>query len=261
MIKQFIRAVKAYPAAFNLIVNHNLWIYFICPVLLFILLMIGGTSLINKLSDMLHGYVMSWINLPSDGSSTSGFLSGALNFIINIGLRIIFFFMYSAILKYLILILLSPVLALLSERVDEIITGKKYVFNFAQLMKDALRGSLIALRNMFIQLALIVACFLLMMIPLVGWLAPAFLVIINYYFYGFAMLDYTNERYKLSVSESIGFVKKNKGLAIGNGCIFAILFAIPFAGVIIAPILSVIAATIVSVEAHKNQTPVAYAKS
>lgn len=261
MFKQFAQAVKAYGTAFNIIANHRLWFYFLYPVALLILLLIGGTALIEQLSDFLQKIVLDWIRLPGDDSTLSSLLSGAFSFIVNIGLRIIFFFVYASIMKYIVLILLSPVLAILSERTDEIITGKKYAFSFRQLIKDTLRGSFIAIRNMFFQLALILCCMLLMMIPLVGWLSPFFLLIINYYFYGFSMLDYTNERYRLSVSESVHFIRKNKGLAIGNGFLFAVLFAIPFAGVIIAPVISVIAATIVSVETHANNNPTLYAKN
>jgi CysZ protein len=253
MFKQFSKAVKAYGTAFNIIVNNNLWSYFLFPVIIFILLFIGGTAIIEQVTDLLHKTVMGWLNLPVPGTKEEKIFTGFLDFFVNISLKIIFFIVYSTIIKYLILIFLSPVLALLSERVDEIITGKKYEFSLVQLLKDALRGSMIALRNMFIQLGLVICCFILMMIPVIGWFAPFFLAIINYYFYGFTFLDYTSERYRLSVSESTDFVRRNKGLAIGNGFIFAILFAIPWLGVIIAPILAVVAATVVATEPHTLQ--------
>ncbi|MCE3279893.1 MAG: hypothetical protein K0S44_2084 [Bacteroidetes bacterium] len=246
MLKQFIRAIKAYPTALKLISKHNLWLYFLWPVILCILLIIGGTAVISQFSDYLQSVIVSWFGLPEKNS-------GVFSFFLNISLKILFFFLYAIILKYIVLILLSPVLALLSERTDEIITGRKYNFNLIQLIKDAFRGSLLAIRNMFMQLGLVLICFVLMTIPLAGWLAPFFLVVINYYFYGFGMIDYTNERYKLSVSESISFIRKNKGLAIGNGFIFALIFAIPLAGMLIAPIISVIAATIVAVENHSAE--------
>jgi CysZ protein len=260
MFRQIIQAVNAYGTAFNIIINHKLWLYFLYPVVLFVLLLIGGTALIDQFTDFLQEYVVNLFDLPKEDSAEISATSKVLSFIINIGLKIIFFLLYATILKYIILILLSPVLAILSERTDEIITGKKYKFNLIQLIKDAFRGSLIAIRNMFLQLALILCCFGLMTIPLIGWLTPLFLVIINYYFYGFGMIDYTNERYRLSVSESFSFIRRNKGLAIGNGFVFAVLFAIPFAGIVIAPIIAVIAATIVSVEAHKTNKDVLYAK-
>jgi CysZ protein len=253
MFKQFGKAVKAYGTAFSIIINNNLWAYFLFPVILFILLFIGGAALIQQISDWLHHLVMGWLNLPVPGTKEEKIFSGVLDLFVNISLKVIFFIVYSTIIKYLILIFLSPVLALLSEKVDEIITGKKYKFSLSQLLKDALRGSLIALRNMFIQLGLVVCCFVLMMIPVIGWFAPFFLAVINYYFYGFAFLDYTSERYRLSVSESTDFVRRNKGLAIGNGFIFALLFAVPWLGVIIAPIFAVVAATVVATETHTLQ--------
>lgn len=261
MFRQFAAAVKAYGTAINIIIDHKLWLYFLYPVLIFIILFAGGAALIGKLSDTLQTSIISALGLPAKGSGNTAALTTALSFLVNIGLRILFFFLYSSIIKYLVLIFLSPVLSILSGRTDEIITGKKYASGPMQILKDALRGSLIAIRNLFIQSGLILCCFALMMIPVVGWLAPLFLLIVNYYFYGFTMLDYTSERYRLSVRESILFSRKNKGLAIGNGLVFATIFAIPFAGVVFAPVIAVIAATVVSIEAHKTNNTVIYAEN
>jgi CysZ protein len=251
MFKQIGTAISAYGKAFRFISIHNLWIWFLYPVFVFVLLVVGGTALVQHVSDLLRQWVAGFFQ--SSGSSMLSFVSGALQFIVSIGLKVIFFFLYSAIIKYLVLILLSPVLSMLSRKVDEAITGKKYPFSFSQFVKEILRGSFIAIRNLLFQFLVIAGCFLLMFIPLLGWLAPFFLLFINYYFYGFSMMDYTSGRNKMSVTQSIRFIRKNKGLAIGNGFIFAAVFAIPFIGVVIAPVLSVIAATIVSVEAQKNK--------
>ena len=53
-----------------------------------------------------------------------------------------------------------------------------------------------------------------------------------------------SERRKLSVSESILFVRHNKGLAIGHGFIFTLLFAIPFLGIVLSTVISPIAACV-----------------
>ena len=253
MFNQIISAIKAYGKAVNLIIAHNLWLYFIYPVIICVALYMGGILLIREAGDYLQTHIISYFHLDNDNTSTTMYLlSAAIRFIIWIGLEIIFFFAYSSVIRNLILIVLSPVLARLSEKTDELLTGKQYPFRFWQLMKDMLRGSLIALRNLLIQTGLILICFLLMFIPIVGWLAPVFLPLINYYFYGFSMLDYSNERYRLGVRDSVRFIRKNKGLAIGNGFIFSAIFAVPYAGVVIAPILAVVAGTIVSIEARQN---------
>jgi len=58
------------------------------------------------------------------------------------------------------------------------------------------------------------------------------------------MLDYSCERNKLSPAQSIVFIGRHKGLAIGNGIVFYLMHIIPVAGWILAPSYAVIAATI-----------------
>jgi CysZ protein len=58
------------------------------------------------------------------------------------------------------------------------------------------------------------------------------------------MLDYSCERNKLSPSESIAFIGRHKGLAVGNGMVFYLMHFIPVIGWVLAPAYAVIAATI-----------------
>jgi CysZ protein len=146
---------------------------------------------------------------------------------------------------------MSPIMALLSERTEELISGKKFPFDLAQFVKDILRGIAIALRNMLIEFGFIFLCMLVVWIPIAGWVTPLFLLIISYYFYGFSMMDYSNERHKLNVSESVRYILKYKGVAIGNGFIFSLLFAFPIIGSMLSTILAPVAATIAVVELKK----------
>jgi CysZ protein len=66
--------------------------------------------------------------------------------------------------------------------------------------------------------------------------------LVQAYYAGFGNMDYTLERH-YGYSESIQFVKKNKGVAIGNGIIFIIMLIIPVIGVILVLPLSVTAST------------------
>jgi CysZ protein len=52
-------------------------------------------------------------------------------------------------------------------------------------------------------------------------------------------MDYTLERKKLSVSQSVDFVRKHKGIAISNGLIFALTIILPFCGTFLAPFVSI----------------------
>ena len=69
------------------------------------------------------------------------------------------------------------------------------------------------------------------------------------------MLDYSCERHKLSTSQSISFIGKHKGLAIGNGLIFLMHLLVVVIGWLLAPSYVVIAATI-SLYGDKGDKPV-----
>jgi len=101
---------------------------------------------------------------------------------------------------------------------------------------------------MLIQLGFLIGFFIISFIPIVGWLI-SFVgnFLIASYFYGFAFIDYTNERNRLSLKQSIQFVRTNKWFAIGIGTIFALCFMVPLIGGIITSfscIVSVVSATI-----------------
>jgi CysZ protein len=85
---------------------------------------------------------------------------------------------------------------------------------------------------------------LLSLVPLVGSIAPVISGLVECYYYGFSMLDYSCERHKLSPSDSINFITQRRGLAIGNGLVFYLMHFVPFVGWVLAPSYALIAATI-----------------
>jgi len=240
VFEQFGLGVRSYIKAMSLVVNNGLWIYFIYPLVIYVLFFFIGFELIHHLSDGLEGYIMGYID-SENSSLWLHFLKGFLHFFLSIGLKIIFFLIYSTVSKYIVLILMSPVMALLSEKTETIITGRKYPFDATQFAKDVVRGIALALRNMFFQLALVLVSCIIVWIPVIGWLCPLFLLILSYYFYGFSMLDYVNERKKLDVTKSVNYMRAHKGIAIGNGFVFSVLFNIPFIGVVLASVLAPVA--------------------
>jgi len=242
--------VKSYLDAFKFVFNNGLWVYFFYPVIIAILMFIGGYALIEMLSEEIEAMVMGYFE--SDATGWTSILTGFLSFFIGIAFKILFFFIYSTFSKYILLIVMSPIMALLSEKTDEIITGNKYPFKMEQFVRDVFRGIAIALRNMFIEFGIIIGSFFFMWIPVVGWLMPIVLLIISYYYYGFSMIDYTSERRRLKIKESIRYIRNNKGLAIGNGFIFALLFSIPLFGGMLASVVAPVAATIAVFELEKK---------
>ena len=173
--------------------------------------------------------------------------SDILSFLFLMGemmVRLILIFFYFSLFKYIFLIIGSPVFAYLSERTEAIIEGKDFPFSFAQFVNDVFRGIKLALRNTLWQSVFTISILILSFFPLVGWVTPVIMLFVECYYYGFSMLDYSCERQKLSPSESIEYITKHKGLAIGNGMMFFLMHLIPFAGWMLAPAYAVVAATL-----------------
>ena len=153
-------------------------------------------------------------------------------------------FLFS-LFKYLFLILGSPVFSYLSEKTESIIEGKEFVFSKSALFfHDIRRGIRLAIRNCFWQTVYTIFILLLSFIPLVGSIAPVISGLVECYYYGFSMLDYSCERHKLSPSASINFISQRRGLAIGNGLVFYLMHFVPFVGWVLAPSYALVAATI-----------------
>lgn len=167
--------------------------------------------------------------------------------------RLILIFFYFSLFKYLFLILGSPVFAYLSEKTQAIMEGKDFPFSFRQLVHDIYRGIRLALRNTLWQSVFTISILIVSFFPVVGWVMPMVMLFVECYYYGFSMLDYSCERRRLSPADSIEFIGKHKGLAIGNGMIFYFMHLVPLAGWILAPAYAVVAATI---SLHNQKTEV-----
>ena len=71
------------------------------------------------------------------------------------------------------------------------------------------------------------------------------------YYYGSSMLDYSLERHKLSYTQSINYIGRHRGLAVGNGLIFYLMHGFVIIGWVLAPAYAVVAATL---SLHKVKT-------
>ncbi len=247
--------IKNYSKAFSFLKAHNLTWYFLFPLALNIILFVLGYFSSVNISNQWFVYLTDWMNMDSWAFWGSGFLSSSIEFFMFLMVRILFFIVFAYLGGYIIIIFLSPVFALLSEKVESILTGKKFPFNFNQFIKDIWRGIRLALRNLAIELFLTLVLFILSFVPVLGFFTGITLFIISAYFYGFSFIDYSLERKKMDIKQSITYVKTNKGLAIGNGAIFSLVLMIPFIGVLMSgfvSIISVTAATISTTEANNN---------
>jgi len=251
LLKEIIIAIQSYFEAHQFIRKHRLWKWILIPGIIYAILFITGmyffwhssteavTLLTNKIG------LKGWLQRQrSDLLYFLFMMSGLI-------LQLILILFYFSLFKYLFLIIGSPVFAYLSEKTESVLEGKDVPFSFSQMLKDAGRGSVLAIRNTLWQSIYFISLLLLSFVPVIGWIAPLISLLIECYYYGFSMMDYSCERAKLSPSQSIDFIGRHRGLAIGNGLIFYLSHAVVIVGWVLAPAYAVVAATL-SVHKIKN---------
>jgi CysZ protein len=236
---KFIFALYSFKSAWDFTHKHRLWGYYVIPALISLLLFSTLLFFISQLATWASAIFMTL--LPTDWVS-GGWLSGLLSTVIFVIALLLCFKIY----RYVMLMLLSPALALLSERVQQIWhdTPEK-PFDMTQLIADVLRGIQISIRNLVIELFLTITLTLIGLIlsplsPIIALL----IFVIESYFVGFAMIDYRNEFLRLTARQSREIIWQHKSFSVGIGMTFNILLWIPVVGVLVAPLLAVTAAGI-----------------
>ena len=232
--------------------KNKLWKWILIPGIIYAVLFAMGIYFFWQSSSYLIDLLLSESGLKNWLQKAD---EGWLNFIFIFGqivLQLILMLFYFSWFKYLFLIVGSPVFAYLSEKTEAIILNKDYPFSLKRFLSDVILGIRIALRNTLWQTVYTVFILFLALIPILGWLTPLLALFIECYYFGFSMLDYTNERKQLSASESIDMINRHKGLAIGNGMVFYLMHALPFVGWVFAPGYAVVAATL-SLQKEENK--------
>ncbi|HRB24252.1 MAG TPA: EI24 domain-containing protein, partial [Ferruginibacter sp.] len=217
MLKEIVIAIQSYLEAHRFISRHKLWKWILIPGFLYTLMFMAGIWLFwvtsNEATQLL-------LNKTGIREWLENFKNGWMNFLVIICQIIIWMvslMFYFSLFKFIFLIIGSPLFSYLSEKTDTILTGKDFPFSFSKLMNDAWRAIKIALRNLLWQSLYMLSLFLLSFFPLFGWVTPLVGLLVECYYLGFSMLDYSSERNNLSAMQSIQFIGRHKGLAIGNG--------------------------------------------
>src|SRR5688572_2123189 len=247
LLKELVIAFQSWADAHRFIEERRFWKWIILPGIIYTLLFIVGMILFWWSADNAVSWASAQLRIePWLQQRRSEWLSF---FFVMTGmmLRLILVLFYFSLFKYLILIIGSPLFAYLSEKTEAIIDGKEHSFNWSELRKDASRGIKLALRNAGWQSVYMISLVLLSLIPVIGWITPVIALMMECYYFGFSMLDYSFARNNFTPAQSIEFTGRHKGLAIGNGFLFYLMHVVIF----LAPAYAIIAATL---SVHKVKT-------
>lgn len=256
MLKEIIIAIQSFFEAHAFVRKHRLWKWIVIPGIVYTLLFIVGIYVFINSSDKAVSLLSRKIGIETWLQREGNALLSFLFLMAGIMLRLILFFFYFSLFKFLFLSVGSPVFAYLSEKTSSIIEGKELPFSFPQLLKDIWRGLGLTLRNALWQTVYLFSILLLSLIPVFGWITPLIALFVECYYYGFSMIDYSMERAKFSPAASIDFIGRHKGLAVGNGLMFYLMHIVPFVGWVLAPAYAVIAATLSLYKVQGNQLAV-----
>lgn len=240
MIQNIFRGLQVYTGAYGLISKLKLWKYFVIPVIIsvfvFIMIFVSAYGLSDNLGEWMAG-IWIWETGKATFTAISTFIGGIIIFAIGLILY-----------KHIIMALSSPFMSPVSEKIEAYFTGKpakNYVnTNFS---KQLIRGIRIGLRNLTKELLYTIPILVLKFIPVVNIFSTVLLFIVQAYYAGFANMDYTLERH-FKYKDSVAFIRKHRGLAIGNGIGFLLLLLIPVVGVLLVLPLSVTSATVIAVD-------------
>ena len=239
MLKGVYQGCTAYSEVYEIISRLKLWKFFVIPMLIsflvFSMILVVSFSLSNSIGSYIASF-WSWDFGQETIHAISRFFGGLL---------IIIFGFIS--FKHIIMALSAPFMGPISKIIEDDINGVVSQVKTSTPSGLLMRGIRISLRNLLRELVLSIPILLFGLIPVVGFFSVVMLFLMQAYFAGFGNMDYTLERH-FSYQKSVFFVKKNKGLAMGNGIVFMLFLLIPFLGVILVHPLSVTAVTIVTVK-------------
>lgn len=226
--------------SFQFIQKHKLYSLFILPAILSLIVLMGSLISIYLLTDSFGNYLIQTISPSFFPEWLTEVLSWGTGFLINIIASSILF----TIFRYIAMIILTPVFSYAAQKAEMIITGNDSPFSWKQFIKDIIRATTLALKNLVKQLILIGAFTLLGFIPVIGWFGPILLILVEAYYLGYSTLDYTLEVKKFDARSTNDFVSQNRLLTIIHGLFFLGLLLIPIFGWMFGPIFVVIAGTI-----------------
>ena len=239
MLKNIFNGIKAYAGAFELISKLKLWQYFVIPIIISVVTATAIGLSAYGFSDNI-GQFIAKIWIWDWGKDTFAVISEIFGGILILALGLILY-------KHIIMALSAPFMSPVSEKIEAHLIGKNHEHRNTTFGQQLWRGIRINVRNLWMELWLTLVIILISFIPVIGWFTSLLLFVVQAYYAGFGNMDYTLEPH-FEYKKSAAFVRKHRGIAIGNGIVFILFLFIPVIGVILVLPLSVTAASTKTLE-------------
>jgi CysZ protein len=248
LLKEIVITIQSWGQAHRFIIQHKLWKWVIIPGLIYTALFVTGMYFFGKSATAVIEYITHFLHF---GDWTQRLQNSFLGFLFTfegIILWLTLLLFYFSFFKYICLVIGSPVFAYLSRKTEAIIENNEQIRSWKGIRKEAARNVRIAMRNCGLQTVYLLALILLSLIPIVGWIVPLIALVLECYYYGFSMLDYGLARNSYTTSQSIHYIGRHKGLALGNGILFYLMHLL----IVFAPAYAIIGGTLTVNNAKNN---------
>ena len=254
-MKEASLGIRGFVRSLGFAFTNGLWWLFLVPMVLQVALAAGLFWISDAVVEWAQHHLQALLPATAPQTTTTGLsrfledvqdaLSTSGSFMLGLAVRLALFYLFTLISKYVVLIVLSPVLTYASERTEERLTGVHVPFAVGRFLKEVLRGIGMALRNGTIELALNILLWVLtLLFPPMAVLTAPLLWLISCWFYGFSMFDLVFERQGLGIGGSVRMARRVRGMVLANGVCLNLLMSVPFLGILLAPMMGAIGAVL-----------------
>lgn len=242
---QIIQALRLFFDGHEFVLKHKLYRYLILTGILFILVFTIGLTYLIKLinwsqieyTDDIQLFLTTYINL--DESYINYITQGAF-WVIKHALKS----NKDSIFLSIFLIIGTPYLSFLSGKIQKFVSKKETKFSWKKFNFEIIRGLNISLRNTLKQFLWFLLILAISFIPYMEYITPLFGFVIQAYYNGILITDYTLEQKGYTIKESFEFYKTNKFAMFSMGLGFMFLLLIPLVGWFLAPTYALVSASL-----------------
>lgn len=224
----------------------------ILPGIIYAFLFVIGITYFSQTSSLFIEWIIlktglkSWVD--SIGSDLIGFFITMGSFWLWFTLLLFYF----ALFKFIFLLLFAPVFSYQHLRIAAIQKNEIFIFKWGEYIMLVIRAIKLNLTNMLWQTVYLIPIVIVCTIPIIGWFTPILTILMECYYFGYAMLDYGLATENKSRVSATTYVSNHKGLPIANGIVFYIMHLIPVVGWMTAPFYALIAAHLNTQEIKDN---------
>lgn len=238
-IRDFILGIRIHFEAVEFLKKHQVWRGFWKYKWVSSILMVVGILVGLVMFSILAGWISSLVRVQNAAQLGANIKSMAGE-ILEEGKG----FFYLGSLKYVVLLLSEVLIFHVIRRTLEILTDEPQDGSFKTFWEAQVRMFQIVIRSWVLELILTI--FISVIIGIIGFkfLKPILIFGIQAFFIGFTFIDNYNERYGVSIKESVIITKDYAGLATVVGMVTYALMMIPIIGVFIGPIIGAVAAAL-----------------